>query len=68
MENIRSTGGSISTYLRSIIGTYTPLQDQSTGEYIQTAAGVDWEYIVSALILLIAIYFTFKFFTLILKR
>lgn len=67
-ETVRSTGGYITQYLRNILGTYTPLQDQSTGEYIQTAAGVDWEYIISAAIFIMFTWFVLKMLIIIIKR
>lgn len=52
-ESIRSTGGTIISYLRNILGTYTPTDPTSM-------AGADWEYIIGGLALVVTIYCIFR--------
>lgn len=60
MDGLKSTGGSITNYLRTVLGTYTPSGD--------SFGGADWEYIVSAILLILCVYFIFRMFVLVFKR
>lgn len=57
----RSTGGYLINAIRNLLGTYTPNPD------LNSIAGVDWEYIFTALYFLVFIYFFLKMFTLIFR-
>lgn len=50
----------IRSFLQSILGTYTPVVDQSTGEILPDFAGIDWEYIMSGILLLISVWCVYK--------
>lgn len=47
-------------YLQTIFGTYNTLIDPSTGEIVQGISGVDWEYLVGAIIFVISLWFVYK--------
>lgn len=49
---IRSTGGSVSSLIRNLIGSYSP-----TGDGFGSA---DWEYIISGIILIVIFIFMLR--------
>lgn len=50
----------IRSFIQSAIGVYTPFCDPESGVPYAGFAGVDWEYIVSAVLLVLTVYCVFK--------
>lgn len=57
---MRSSGGLISQYLRNVLGTYSPTSDG--------VSGIDFEYIISGILLIMTVYFIFKLFIYVFKH